>query len=368
MEEQRGSELRVGIFVFIALAIGVALVFAIGGQQNLFVSKTSYKAQFTDVGGLREGSPVRIAGVSVGTVTRIELNTNGKILVTFGVRSDARRLIREGSVASIASKGMLGDQLLEITVGTGKPIQANGWITTAETAALSKYMQQAGRVLSNAEVTAQNIRTVTEVLADPQLGKDIRDSVHHLSTVLENASSGQGTVNRLLTDRKLAASLEEAVNNLQSASEQLAATAGNVRELSEQARRGPGLVHELLYGEQGVELMTNLAGSTSELSKVIGEIRTNRNSTVHRLLYTDDATELLTNLTEVSRHLKQISESVQAGRGTLGSLLTDPSIYEDIKRLVGNLERNEVLRALVRYSIRHDEAKPNPHVTPTSSK
>jgi phospholipid/cholesterol/gamma-HCH transport system substrate-binding protein len=364
MSEARGSELKVGIFVFVALAIGVTLVFAIGSQQNLFTSKTSYKALFIDVGGLREGSPVRIAGVSVGTVTRIDLDKSGKILVTFGISANATRLIRKGSIASIASKGMLGDQLLEITVGKGTPIPAYGFIPTVESGALSKYLQQAGRVLTDAEVTAQNIRTVTEVLADPHFGQDIRDAARHLTTVLERASSGQGTVNRLLADQQLADSLEESIHNLQSTSEQLVVTAGNVREITEQARKGPGLVHELLYGEKGVELVANLAGSTSELSKIVSEIRTNSNSTVHRLLYTDDASELLTNLTDVSRDLKKISESVQAGRGTLGGLLVDPSLYEDMKRLIGNLERNQVLRALVRYSIRQDQSQPKPQVTP----
>ena len=50
-----------------------------------------------------------------------------------------------------------------------------------------------------------------------------------------------------------------------------------------------------------------------------------------------------------------ITDDVRAGRGTIGGLLVDPSIYEDVKRLVGDLERNDILRALVRYSIRRDE-------------
>ena len=39
------------------------------------------------------------------------------------------------------------------------------------------------------------------------------------------------------------------------------------------------------------------------------------------------------------------------------SLLQDPSLYEDLKRLIGDLERNEILRALVRYSIKRDDAR-----------
>jgi phospholipid/cholesterol/gamma-HCH transport system substrate-binding protein len=51
---------------------------------------------------------------------------------------------------------------------------------------------------------------------------------------------------------------------------------------------------------------------------------------------------------------------MKAGRGTIGALLVDPSVYEDIKSLVGNVERNQVLRALVRYSIKQDEGQ-KPH-------
>jgi len=47
----------------------------------------------------------------------------------------------------------------------------------------------------------------------------------------------------------------------------------------------------------------------------------------------------------------------------IGALLTDPSVYEDIKRLVGDLERNDILRALVRYSIRRDEPREPVEVT-----
>ena len=48
---------------------------------------------------------------------------------------------------------------------------------------------------------------------------------------------------------------------------------------------------------------------------------------------------------------------MRQGKGTIGALLVDPTVYEDIKSAVGNVERNEVLRALVRYSIKADEQK-----------
>jgi phospholipid/cholesterol/gamma-HCH transport system substrate-binding protein len=64
----------------------------------------------------------------------------------------------------------------------------------------------------------------------------------------------------------------------------------------------------------------------------------------------------------MSDDLREIVSNVKAGRGTIGGLLVDPSVYEDVKALVGNLERNQVLRALVRYSIKQNEERPHADV------
>ena len=69
------------------------------------------------------------------------------------------------------------------------------------------------------------------------------------------------------------------------------------------------------------------------------------------------------NLQNASDDIAFLTNEAREGRGTVGALLTDPSVYEDIKRLVGDLERNDILRALVRYSIKRDEAREPVEVT-----
>jgi phospholipid/cholesterol/gamma-HCH transport system substrate-binding protein len=67
------SQLRVGIFVLIAIAVLVFLVLNASGDINPFSRKLHLKARFADANGLREGSEVRLAGVRVGKVERIVL-------------------------------------------------------------------------------------------------------------------------------------------------------------------------------------------------------------------------------------------------------------------------------------------------------
>ena len=67
------SQLRVGIFVLLAIGVLIFLVLNASGDINPFSRKLHLKARFVDANGLREGSEVRLAGVRVGKVERIVL-------------------------------------------------------------------------------------------------------------------------------------------------------------------------------------------------------------------------------------------------------------------------------------------------------
>ena len=130
MKTTAGTRLRVGIFVFVSLVIGASIAFAIGAQENIFQPKTTYYAIFDDVGGLQKGNTVRVAGVNVGSVTEVIIGEAGSIEVYFRVIDDATHLIRgelgldvqtadpNPSFAAIGSKGLLGDRIIEIGVGS----------------------------------------------------------------------------------------------------------------------------------------------------------------------------------------------------------------------------------------------------------
>ncbi|HSO39973.1 MAG TPA: hypothetical protein VLT33_45915, partial [Labilithrix sp.] len=139
----------------------------------------------------------------------------------------------------------------------------------------------------------------------------------------------------------------------------LAAVSNDARDVTARAKSGPGLVHTLVYDDQ---LGASTTGTMVELNKSLVALRTS-NGLGHAIIYGDDSTQhVLGNVSAMSDDLREIVANVKAGRGTLGALLVDPSVYEDIKVLVGNVERNQVLRALVRYSIKQNEARPHADV------
>src|SRR4029453_2434476 len=119
------GQLRVGIFVLVAIVILVFLVLNASGDINPFSSKLHLKARFSDANGLREGSEVRLAGVRVGKVERITLLPPSDVpnaprveaLMTVQSTIDgqpANQRIRTDSTAQQGSPSLLGNEMLHI--------------------------------------------------------------------------------------------------------------------------------------------------------------------------------------------------------------------------------------------------------------
>ena len=75
---------------------------------------------------------------------------------------------------------------------------------------------------------------------------------------------------------------------------------------------------------------------------------------VYQLVY-GDARTMLGDLGVAAREIREITTKIKSGEGSLGGIIYDPSVYEDLKEVLGNVKRNRVLRELVRFSISNGE-------------
>lgn len=374
----RGTEMRVGLFVMASILVGGLTAFVIGQQTNYFSRFVEYRANFHDVEGLRVGSGVRLAGLTVGSVTRVEFTGSGMVEVHFKVseqyasriRGNPRSLPAPGDAnvpqptrVRIGSKGMLGDKLLDLSVGDQRLPE---WppATALPSEGGSDLFQTAGRVMAEAEGTARNLRSATEPFADQQFSRDLETVAANLARISTEIAEGDGTLGRLVRDPQMGESAEQTLANLRTASAELSQTSRSVRQILEEVRQGDGSAHRLIYGDELANAAGSIGGAASEVELALRAIREG-DGTAHRLIYDDDGARMIENLTAASADAAAIMHDVRAGRGTIGGLLVDPSIYEDVKRLVGDLQRNDILRALVRYSIRRDEAREDTDVRPS---
>ena len=358
-----GKDVKVGAFVLAGLTAIGTVIFLIGDERNMFDKKVPFSAQFEDVQGLRRGSPVRMGGVDVGTIVGVDYGqdaTDKNIHVRMSISTAEARRIRTDSEASIEGKGLLGDKMIVITVGTqSKPQLPEGAAIPSKPAEdITQMMSKLSNITGQVEKVVNNLERTTSSFSDEKFQNDIHDSVASIAGILRSIDKGDGYVGKLLHDPAEAQRLSQLMANLEQTSTQLEHTATSVNQILGRVQSGPGFAHEVVYGEDGSKTIAKFGNVADELTTTLKGVREG-NGIARSVIYGDDSSQqVMGNLNQVSADLKQMVSDMKAGKGTLGALVVDPSVYEDLKMMLGNVERNRTLRALVRYSIKADEKSP----------
>ena len=293
------SEFRVGVFVVAGLLLAMGTIFMIGSEHRFFVRHYSLYANFQGIAGLRVGAPVQLAGLKVGYVDGIRLNPSlekREITATLRVQKRFQDRIREDSVATVETQGLLGDKYIYVTMGSeAQPvIPDKGILPTKETTSIFALADKAGSIMDN-----------------------IADASKSLSDLLSGFKGPKGESD-------------------------LKAIASSVRATVEQVEKGKGLLHALIYDPKGERVVDDL----SRAMKSVGDITE-----------TGDNKGMFTNLRHASADLSAILGSIRRGEGTMGKLVMDPALYDDLRALVGRANRNKLLRAVIRSTIEQNESQ-----------
>jgi phospholipid/cholesterol/gamma-HCH transport system substrate-binding protein len=359
-------EVKVGIFVLIGLIVAGAITFLVGDERRLFDKHFTLNTTFENVAGLKPGAPVRMGGVDVGTVSAVKLGpdpADKRMHVRFTVVRAAHERIRKDSIVTISNKGLLGDKMLEVTLGSeSQPvIPDDGSIPSEPPEDFQKYLTKANEIMESTRRVLKNVEAFTGTASDPKVIEDVKASIAATRKLLDDASRNDGFVHRLLTDPKMADHLDQVFIEGARAGKSFDRVAHELQVILTQAKQGPGVLHTLLYGKEGEAIVKNLSDASGEFAATMKEVRTGKGA-AHELIYGETGTAVAKDLAAIVADLKKMVDDVKAGKGTLGALIVDPSIYEDLKTILGNLDRNQVLRAIVRYTIKQDESNPSPAV------
>jgi phospholipid/cholesterol/gamma-HCH transport system substrate-binding protein len=191
---------RLGLFIVATLAILVAGIFIIGGKQYLFSSTYQLKAQFDNVEGLDAGGDVRVGGVHSGTVHSILLphKPGDKVIVVMDMDKSTHEIIKEDSVASIETEGLLGNQFLAISFGSaGTPgVRDGDTIASMPPLEMAELLNKMSGILDSSQ---QAIHNATQATAN-------------LSSISAKIDGGQGTAGALVNDKQLYTNLEQTTN------------------------------------------------------------------------------------------------------------------------------------------------------------
>lgn len=335
MEKEKVIAIRAGIFLLVALAgLGVA-IFVLGTKRGYFAGAVTLKTTFLNVKGLMEGSPVRLAGVSVGHVKKIvfpEDPASKLIEVEMEINKSFHKRIRSDSSCSIKWLSYVtGEPYIEITIGSmDKPIvESSGYIISKEGVDYFAAFE------SSLDAFSSLTRSLTK-LEETRLIEVLAEATTALKTNIETVQKGEGILHSLVFDPKG----KQMFDNLLTTSESL-------KDITQQMREGENVFHTLLYDKEFKEGIKGLA----LVSKKINQSLEAEQGLLHSLLFDPEKEALLDNLNKVSANLKVITEKTARGEGTLGAIIQDPGLYEDLKSLMGGVERSFLLRRMIRKSI-----------------
>ena len=126
-QRERATKIRVGIFVLVSLGVFLAVVYMLGARARLFEARYIIHAEFTEVAGLQEGATVRLAGVQIGRVARVELpaQPGDAPFVRIGdvVSEGQTLLIIEAMKVMNQIRAPRAGRLAKVLVGDAEPVE-----------------------------------------------------------------------------------------------------------------------------------------------------------------------------------------------------------------------------------------------------
>src|SRR5688500_4736417 len=171
------TEVRVGLVVLLSLAVLAVTILYIGsGAGSPFAKKYTLRALMRDVNGLKEGAPVRVGGVEVGTVTKVDFAKDAGGMVEVELRVDRRmqERVTSQSRASLGTLGLLGEKAVDITAAPGGvPIPDDQYVPPGSEDAIKGLLA------------------------------DASESTAHLKKILARMDAGEGLIGKALRDEEL---------------------------------------------------------------------------------------------------------------------------------------------------------------------
>ncbi len=389
------AQMKLGIFVVIAFILLSVLILQQSWGINWFSDSAKIVTFLTDVGGLKPGSPVWLAGMEIGKVRKIRLispesypeNTQilaqieeiknkiqsldtqtvsgAKLLVNLQddirnlqenlrlveVQMDIRMeyLSRLGpdSDVSIASRGLIGDSFIDITPGISDalpPLKGEFYfVESIQQPGFREIMTGANDVIANFGVLSERVQEIATKIIPENIGTDITDIVNALQetiTAAEEAFS-QATVliNELHSGQGTFGKMvhdPEAYTRLTEALEKFNVIAENIQN-------GSGTISKLI---KDPALYDSARSAVDKTDTIVD--RMNKGEGTLGKLSTDDA--LYERSKKALESFASLVEQIEQGQGTLGKLLKDPGLYN-------NLEQSSSEISKLLYDLRKDPKK-----------
>lgn len=347
--KESAIEVKVGALVFIAIVLLVGFIFVLGDFK--FGEGFKFYVDLDNAGGLKPGADVRIAGIPAGTVDNIafwggeydeEVERNVYVRVTVVLNEDMADSVGEGAEMVITTLGVLGEPYIEVVNATppGEAI-AEGAVfigrSPIRTDQLMFSLYDGMQGLNDLIETIDNFFTesdlnllltntaslaghIDEVVVDNR--ENIRVTLANLGTILEENQERIGPI---------LANIEGATGEFNQLGQGLNNAIGDGRAIRSSIRSLDTLL--AAAAEHAPETFADLQSTMDSLERILAQQEEALSASIANV------ESITANLADASTDAAELVAYVNAGRGTIGGLLRDDEMYDDIRELIRELKR-----------------------------
>jgi len=338
-KQLKWSQLRVGLTVlFASVTLGV-LIFVMSNTGGWLTHKITLRSYFDNAGGLREGAPVRLAGVDIGNVTGIRI-VQGKpmtpVEVTMKVNTTYRFNLRKDSVTLLSTAGVLGETYVDVDSSAAKGPEATDGDTLAarEQPDIQDVVRASQGTLQNMDALLKRLDSIVafvesgkgsigKVVYSPALYDQLSATVAEFKGLMDQVQSGKGSLGPLLTS-------DEAYKKAMAAIDKINALADDLQQ-------GKGTAGKLL---KDTELYDNANKAMANVRQLSDDINTGKGALGKLTRDQEFAAKLQTTMNNVA----ELSERLEKGEGTAGMLFKDPALYNNSNQTL--VETRELVKAI----------------------
>ena len=338
-KQLKWSQLRVGLTVVIASVTLAVLIFMMSGTGGWFTHKITLRSYFDNAQGLREGAPVRLAGVDIGNVTAVRV-IGGKPLtpveVTMKVNTTYAFNLRKDSVTLMSTAGILGETYVDIDSSKAKGPEATDGDTLEahDQPAIEDVVRSSQSTLENIDTLLKRVDrimafiesgqgSIGKVIYDPGLYNQLNATVAEFKGLVDDVQNGKGSLGPLFTS-------DEAYKKAMAAIDK-------VNLMVDDLQAGKGTAGKLL---KDPALFDNANKTIANVRQLTDDINAGKGA-IGKMSHDE---EFANHLQTLMANLSALSGRLEKGEGTAGMLFKDPAIYNNSNQML--VETRELVKAI----------------------
>jgi phospholipid/cholesterol/gamma-HCH transport system substrate-binding protein len=223
----KNHNVLVGIFTVAAVVLFGACLFLIGNQHKAFNRHVVFYTNLRNVVGLTKGAKVRVDGMDAGELQDLQIPSSPaqKFRIKMNVDDRFRGLIRQDSLVTVETEGVVGDTFLLIHAGTehASEAQEGSTLPSKEPLELSKLFEQAQGIMTQASTTINDLQsTLKDVSGRLDTTLDTTtNTIRNVNGVVADIRNGKGAAGLLLEDKATADDIRQSVANVRQTTEKL---------------------------------------------------------------------------------------------------------------------------------------------------